>query len=63
MSNATTIKFLFRDCVNLENMNSLFKWKLNNKVDKFNLTLRCDKLKNIPSNLKEKEEGVGCHAF
>ena len=61
MSNATTIKCLFSDCVNLENMNSLFKWKLNYTVNKYGLTLRCDKLKNIPSNLKE--EGVGCHVF
>ena len=37
MSNATTIKFLFSDCVNLENMNSLFKWKLNNKVNIYGL--------------------------
>ena len=55
------IGYMFSDCHNLENMNSLFKWKLNDKVDKEDLTFHCYKLKNIPSNLK-KEKG-GCQVY
>ena len=60
MTQAIDISFMFENCIKLVKIDLLNNWKLDNKVDKQNVILKCKNITNIPDIFKNTGNNSDC---